>query len=55
MPVIRCKVKNCTYRGTECCTAKRIEIDWEGNCLTACTFEQLMKQRPNQSEKVKNR
>jgi hypothetical protein len=53
MAIVRCNVSVCAYRGKEVCTADRINIV-DGECKTACTYSQLMRQRPNQSEKGKD-
>jgi hypothetical protein len=50
MPVIRCDQTSCTYRGIECCTASRIEMQ-DGECVTAVTYEALMKMKPEENKR----
>ncbi len=50
--IIKCDVKNCVNKDAEFCQANKISIK-DGECKTACTFEELMKQRPNLSDKYK--
>lgn len=52
MPPIKCKNRECTYKGTECCTADKVEINCYGECKTAITFADMMRQKPVQTNKV---
>lgn len=45
MTVVRCNVKDCSYRGIETCRAARIAVNANGECKTICTYAELMKER----------
>lgn len=54
MPVIRCDQTNCAYKGIECCTASMIVMQ-DGECLTAVTYEALMKMKPEENKRPPKR
>lgn len=50
MTTVKCDVTDCVNKGGEICKASKIAIK-DGECKTACTFEELMKQKPNLRDK----
>lgn len=50
MTTVKCDVKDCVNKGGESCKAYKIAIQ-DGECKTACTFEELMKQKPILNDK----
>lgn len=53
MTIVYCDKKDCAEHGIDICRAKRINIH-DGKCKTKCTWLQMMSEKPNYSEKVKD-
>lgn len=49
MIVIICEMRDCVNQGKEVCIASSIKINADGECVSYCSFEELMKQRPKEN------
>jgi hypothetical protein len=47
--VIICEKKDCVNKDKEVCTAGSIKINVDGECVSYCSFEELMKERPKEN------
>lgn len=54
MTFVHCDIKECIHSVGGLCRKRDIDIDrFTIECKSSETYDELMKQRPNQSEKVK--
>ena len=51
MTVIRCSCDSCVNKGQECCTEKRISIDFDGCCKNYCNYDEFMRRKPKNDKK----
>lgn len=49
MLIIICENRDCVNKSKDGCSAGNIRINADGECISYCSFEELMKERPKEN------
>jgi hypothetical protein len=47
--IITCEKNDCVNKSKDGCAADSIRINADGECISYCSFEDLMKERPKEN------